>query len=140
MAPAGRGLNGLRSPILRPDTHRSPTAARKRLALDGPAPWLIVGNGLRSEARATCCEIGQVLGVDRAADEADRAPGRRLSCPVLVLWSSRDDLPRLYGDPLAIWRGWADDVHVDTIDSGHHMAEEAPAELAHRLMVFFDGG
>jgi haloacetate dehalogenase len=27
------------------------------------------------------------------ADDADRAAGRRIGCPVLVLWSSRDDLP-----------------------------------------------
>lgn len=43
------------------------------------------------------------LGVDRAADEADRAAGRRVTCPTLVLWSNRDDLVELVGDPLAIW-------------------------------------
>jgi haloacetate dehalogenase len=32
-----------------------------------------------------------------------------------------------------IWREWADDVQEDIIDSGHHMAEEAPAELARIL-------
>jgi haloacetate dehalogenase len=36
----------------------------------------------------------------------------------------------LYGDPLGIWRGWAADVEGAVIDSGHHMAEEAPEELA----------
>ena len=40
------------------------------------------------------------LGVDRAADEADRAAGRRIACPTLVLWSCRDDLEELHGDPL----------------------------------------
>src|ERR1700712_1531904 len=42
------------------------------------------------------------LGVDRAADDADRAAGRRISCPTLVAWSSQDDLEQLYGDVLAI--------------------------------------
>lgn len=78
------------------------------------------------------------LGVDRAADEADRADGRRIARPVLVLWSSRDDLPELYGDPLEIWSRWADDVRVGTIDSGHHMAEEAPQALSRALLDFFD--
>ena len=39
------------------------------------------------------------LGVDRAAEEADRAAGRRVTCPTLVLWSARDDLEELHGDP-----------------------------------------
>ncbi|TDC53618.1 alpha/beta hydrolase [Jiangella ureilytica] len=76
------------------------------------------------------------LSVDRAADEADRAAGRRISCPVLVLWSARDDMPRLYGDALSVWRPWADDLRAATIDSGHHVAEEAPRDLARQLLGF----
>jgi haloacetate dehalogenase len=76
------------------------------------------------------------LGVDQAADEADRAAGRRISCPTLVLWSSHDDLEYLYGDVLAVWRPWAVDVQGGAIESGHHMAEEAPEELAARLTAF----
>src|SRR5262249_20222729 len=38
------------------------------------------------------------LGIDRVHDEADRQAGRRLACPMLVLWATRDDLPELYGD------------------------------------------
>ena len=77
------------------------------------------------------------LGPDRAHDEADRAAGRRLACPTLLLWSARDDLEQLYGDVLAVWRSWAADVRGGPIDSGHHMAEEAPQELAIRLAAFF---
>jgi haloacetate dehalogenase len=76
------------------------------------------------------------LGVDRAADEADRAAGRRVSCPTLVLWSSRDDLEYLYGDVLAVWEPWTTELHGGRIDSGHHMAEDAPVELARRLAEF----
>jgi pimeloyl-ACP methyl ester carboxylesterase len=43
----------------------------------------------------------------------------------------------LYGDPLAIWRDWADDVRGQPVDCGHHIAEEAPAELAALLAGFF---
>jgi haloacetate dehalogenase len=42
----------------------------------------------------------------------------------------------LYGDPLEPWRAWAEDVRGARIDSGHHMAEEAPAELARELLAF----
>jgi haloacetate dehalogenase len=77
------------------------------------------------------------LGIDREHDEADRAAGRRIGPPLLFLWAARDDLEDLYGDPLAIWRDWADDVRGQSIDCGHHIAEEAPTELAGRLSEFF---
>lgn len=77
------------------------------------------------------------LTVDRAADDADRAGGKRVACPVLIGWSTRDDLEELYGDPVAVWRAWADDVRGVAIESGHHMAEEAPEELAAVLRAFF---
>lgn len=77
------------------------------------------------------------LTVDRADEERDRAEGRRLRQLVLALWSARDDLEALFGDPLAIWRSWADDVEGRSIDSGHHVAEERPTELADALGEFF---
>jgi len=77
------------------------------------------------------------LTVDRQHEEADRAAGNRLRTPLLVLWSQRDDLEDLYGDPLVIWRDWADDVRGHSIDSAHHMAEEAPEALAVALGEFF---
>jgi haloacetate dehalogenase len=77
------------------------------------------------------------LTVDREADDADRADGKTITCPVLVGWSTRDDMETLYGDVVAIWRPWADDVCGVAIESGHHMAEEAPAELVAALLGFF---
>ncbi len=79
------------------------------------------------------------LTVDRDHEEADRAAGRRLVVPLLVLWSSRDDLEELYGDPLAIWRPWARDVRGHSIDSGHHVAEEAPDALSTAIVGFLSG-
>jgi haloacetate dehalogenase len=71
------------------------------------------------------------LGIDRDHDEDDRRAGRRVSCPTLVLWATRDDMETLYGDPVAVWRPWVDGpLTGHGIDSGHHMAEEAPGELA----------
>jgi haloacetate dehalogenase len=79
-------------------------------------------------------------GVDRADDEAERAAGRRVACPLLVLWSLDDDLEVLYGDPLRIWRDWATDLRGGhAIGSGHHMAEEAPDELVDALTRFLGG-
>jgi haloacetate dehalogenase len=77
------------------------------------------------------------LGIDRAHDNADKSVGRKLACPMLFLWSSDDDMVELYGDPLAIWRAWASDLRGFGIDSGHHIAEEAPGALADALIQFF---
>jgi pimeloyl-ACP methyl ester carboxylesterase len=76
------------------------------------------------------------LGIDRRHDEEDRAAGRRTICPTLCLWSKRDDLELLYGDVLAVWRPWASTVTGFSIDCGHHMAEEASAEVAEALLSF----
>ncbi len=77
------------------------------------------------------------LTVDRAADDADRANGTKIACPVLAGWSTRDDMEELYGDVVAVWQPWADDVRGVAIESGHHMAEEAPDDLAAALLEFF---
>jgi haloacetate dehalogenase len=81
-----------------------------------------------------CEDYRAGLGIDRAHDEADRAAGRRVGCPTLMVWSERDDMQLLYGDPLAIWRNWTDELAGGSIDCGHHMAEEAPDELAAKLL------
>jgi haloacetate dehalogenase len=74
---------------------------------------------------------------DRADLEADRAAGRQVACPTLVAWSVDDDMEELYGDPLAIWRSWVSGpLQGVRIDSGHHMAEEAPEQLAAELAEF----
>jgi haloacetate dehalogenase len=78
------------------------------------------------------------LGVDREADEADRAAGRTIGCPLLVVSALQDDPELDYADdPLTIWRAWADDVRGAAIDCGHHMSEEAPDQLAELLLDFF---
>jgi haloacetate dehalogenase len=77
------------------------------------------------------------LGIDRQDEVADRAAGRQISCPTLMLWSSRDDMQQLYGDPLSVWAAWAPDLRGHSIDSGHHMAEENPGALAAALGSFF---
>ncbi|MEV0646957.1 alpha/beta hydrolase [Phytomonospora sp. NPDC050363] len=77
------------------------------------------------------------LTVDRDHEEADRRAGRRVECPVMVMWSTRDDLKELYPDLEGIWRGWTTGKpRMVPIESGHHMAEEAPGEVADALRGF----
>lgn len=86
-----------------------------------------------------CEDYRAGLTVDREHDEADRAAGRRVACPTLVLWASEDDMEELYGDPLEAWGPWVADpatLRAATIPSGHHQAEEAPREVADALTGF----
>jgi haloacetate dehalogenase len=77
------------------------------------------------------------LGIDRSQEEADRAAGTRITCPTMVLWSERDDLEDLHGDPLAIWATWTNELTGHAVDSGHHMAEDNPSALTDALAPFF---
>ena len=85
---------------------------------------------------AICEDYRAGATFDFALDEADRAAGRRIACPVLALWAGTGELPKWY-DPLAVWRAWADDVRGRAIDSGHFMAEEAPDDTYAELRAFF---
>jgi haloacetate dehalogenase len=86
---------------------------------------------------AMCEDYRAGLGIDRAHDDADRRAGRLVQCPAFVIWATGDDMEKLYGDPVSIWRTWLADLRGGVpIDSGHHMAEEAPAELAEAIRLF----
>jgi haloacetate dehalogenase len=62
--------------------------------------------------------------VDHEHDLADRAAGRVLDCPVLVLWEQG----RFEGKetPLTIWQDWATQVEGRAIPGGHLQPEEQP--------------
>jgi haloacetate dehalogenase len=79
------------------------------------------------------------LGIDRDHDAQNRALGRRIACPVLCLWSLQDESHELAGDMVEIWRSWASSVRGRGIDCTHHMAEEAPEDLARELLAFLAG-
>lgn len=87
---------------------------------------------------AICEDYRAGATIDFAHDDADRGT-RRVECPVLVLWGQREDLEQLYGDPLEVWRAWADDVRGEGLDCAHFLAEEAPDATASALRAFFAG-
>ncbi|GAA1680560.1 alpha/beta hydrolase [Glycomyces endophyticus] len=76
---------------------------------------------------------------DLENDAEDRAAGGVVQAPVLAMWSRFDDMEELYGDPAAVWAPWcALPVRAAVIDSGHHMAEEAPSQTAGALHAFLE--
>ena len=88
---------------------------------------------------AICEEYRAAATLDHEHDAVDRAAGRRIGCPVLALWSARGPLNtwyRAHGDPLGLWRRWADNVEGRALDAGHFFPEEIPEETAQRLSAF----
>ena len=95
-----------------------------------------------AHVHAICEEYRAAASIDREHDEADRRSGRRITCPVLALWSGSGPLGTWYADaggPLALWRGWADDVRGEPVAGGHFFPEERPQETADALSRFFAG-
>jgi pimeloyl-ACP methyl ester carboxylesterase len=89
----------------------------------------------RATVHAICEEFRAAATLDYQQDEADRG-NRKISCPVLFLWSQRGQVAKLYDDPLTIWREWADDVRGEPVPVGHFIPEEAPEQTARQLLDF----
>lgn len=83
---------------------------------------------------ASCEDYRAAASLDLVHDEADL--GRRLSCPLLVLWGARGFIARQY-DVLAVWRERAADLRGWAVPSGHFLPEEAPEETYQALAAFF---
>jgi len=74
--------------------------------------------------------------LDLEHDRADRAAGRKLTCPIHVLWGARGAVGRNF-DVLALWNAVADDVDGAALDAAHYLAEEVPEPVIARALDFF---
>jgi haloacetate dehalogenase len=88
---------------------------------------------------AVCEDYRAGARFDRVLDDEDKAAGRKIACPVQILWGGKGALAAWY-DTLAIWREWASDVRGHAIDCGHFIPEEKPAETLVALRGFHGGG
>ncbi|HLI59342.1 MAG TPA: alpha/beta hydrolase [Solirubrobacteraceae bacterium] len=89
---------------------------------------------------AMCEDYRAGATVDREHDAADRAAGRRIECPLLVLWGAHGALPHFHDDVLAVWEGWVRDrplLSGRALDAGHFIAEDQPIGTASALSDFF---
>jgi haloacetate dehalogenase len=75
------------------------------------------------------------MNEDLALDADDRTAGRKMSCPVLVLWPDADS-SRGQPTPIDSWRGWATDVSGTATGGGHLQPEDAPKEVLKSLGPF----
>lgn len=86
---------------------------------------------------ATCEDYRAAASIDLVHDDADVAAGRRLTCPLLVLWGKKGVVERCF-DPIEDWKTVALDVRGLALPTGHYLAEEAPGETLAELRRFFD--
>jgi haloacetate dehalogenase len=87
---------------------------------------------------ATCEDYRAGRTTDLAHDEADRAAGKMIGCPLLAIWGE-SGIPSETRCPLDTWREWAKDARGFAIDSGHYLPEENPQATAEALLGFFGG-
>lgn len=87
--------------------------------------------------RGMCEDYRAAAGIDLEHDRASREAGEKIQCPLLVLWGAKGKMSEWY-QPLQVWREYcADRVIGGSVDSGHYLAEEAPAEVLSRFLEFF---
>jgi len=83
-----------------------------------------------------CEDYRAAASIDLEHDRADRDAGRRIACPVNVLWGEFGVVNRCF-KPLADWRAVADDVRGRALPCGHYIPEEVPRELLDEMKAFF---
>ncbi|WP_343315295.1 alpha/beta hydrolase [Brucella sp. BE17] len=84
---------------------------------------------------AMCEDYRAALHEDMMLDRADREAGRKMDCPVLVLWPAAEE-GASGPDRIEIWSGWADEVSGGVTTGGHLQLEDRPDEVIAALSAF----
>jgi haloacetate dehalogenase len=88
-----------------------------------------------STIAAICADYRASFHLDRRHDAEDRAAGRRITAPMLLVTGA--DETQLADAP-EVWRAWAQDLITTQVPGGHFTPEEAPEELAAILTTFLN--
>jgi haloacetate dehalogenase len=88
---------------------------------------------------AICEDYRATFGVDLDMDTADVAAGRKITCPLLLLWGATGGVGRNHRSA-EIWPRYAADIKDGkALPCGHYLSEEAPDETYAELRAFFVG-
>jgi haloacetate dehalogenase len=84
---------------------------------------------------AACEDYRAGASIDMQHDKED--DGKKVECPLLVLWAKAAPLARLF-DVAATWKGRAGNVVAQSkgLPGGHHMPDSAPKEVTAELQTF----
>lgn len=92
---------------------------------------------LPGAVHAMCEDYRASAGIDLEHDRADRLAGRRVECPLRVLWGEHGTVQRCF-NPLEEWRLAARRVSGHALPCGHYIPEEAPEALLQEAATFLD--
>jgi haloacetate dehalogenase len=88
---------------------------------------------------AICEDYRATFGIDLEMDTKDFEAGRKIECPVLLLWGATGGVGRNHKPgPAEIWRNYASNIiGAKALPCGHYLSEEAPNETTEALRAFF---
>jgi haloacetate dehalogenase len=87
--------------------------------------------------RSTCEDFRASASIDLEMDKEDEAAGKRIECPLHVLWGGRGTIGAMW-EVLATWRAkTVGPVTGRVLDCGHFLQEERPEELRTEFLQFF---
>jgi len=90
-----------------------------------------------STVHAMCEDYRATHGVDLDMDSEDFAAGRKITCPLLLLWGATGGVGRNH-KPIEIWPRYASDIRAGkALPCGHYLSDEAPEETYRELREFF---
>lgn len=94
-----------------------------------------VGDG--ETVHGMCEDYRAGAGVDLEEARRDVEMGRKIVCPVRVLWGRKGVIEKLF-DALGEWRKVCKEgvVSGESVDCGHYIPEEAPEELVRHILEF----
>ena len=85
-----------------------------------------------------CEDYRAAATIDLEHDRISRSQGLRVQCPMLVLWGAKGKIGGWYS-PLTLWQDYcAAEVTGGPVQSGHYLAEEAPAEVLAAVTSFLE--
>jgi haloacetate dehalogenase len=87
---------------------------------------------------AMCEDYRASASIDLRNDEADVKAGKKIQCPLHVLWAANGAMGRLY-DVLGIWKDEGVNVTGKGLPGGHDLQESAPKETLAELQAFLKG-
>lgn len=98
------------------------------------------GFGDEGCVRGMCEDYRAAREVDVREQEADEREGRRVRCPVRVLWGRQGVLEGM--NVMGEWeraseQGWVDRGGSEALDCGHFIPEEEPENVVRCVREFF---
>jgi haloacetate dehalogenase len=92
-------------------------------------------NLLPGTMHAMCEDYRASASIDLKIDAADIKAGKKIQCPLLVLWAATGAMGKLY-DVLGIWKDEGVKVTGKGLPGNHSLQESAPKETLAELQTF----